>query len=152
MATETDTRASVADLVRASSLVMAYLNNDSARVMATGRLRAQPPNGDNLPCVTIDEAGMTGGARYMPWFEERVNLRVYDTAASPSSASYVTIDRIIEELVRTLHAVNLDVRMSYRATWEIRFDDYISRESWDNNLKLPYRVARFCIYGAWFIY
>lgn len=136
--------AAKAKLVTRSSL-MAYIGNDPNRIIPAGRLTQGNVGSVTLPCLVLEDLGVSGSAHERPFFTDKFNVKVYDSLLAPTGVSYVTIDLILAEVVEALRHTTLDYQASYTNSFEVYFDNYISPDRVDQFVQLPCKYARFAV-------
>lgn len=140
---------SIANFLKANAAVTSLLANASDSIIPTQVLQSDNfPQLINLPVIMIQDNGTYGIGRDLPHFQTTVNLRVYDSAQSPNTTSYARINKIIWECINALDRQTVVSNASYYADFEIQWDNYISRDMWDEAYKLPVKVVRFRCFGA----
>ncbi len=133
---------SIVTALRANANVTSLLPDGANGIITAGSLRLALPNTTGLPLIAVRDMGESGSLRALPFTQPLVFFRVYDQGA-PSNHSYITINRVIDELIRALHRVPLTTQMSYQSLFELSFDNFITLDDFDEFLKLPFRGVRF---------
>lgn len=144
--------AGVATMLKNNVYVTTLLGGGASSVIPLARIVQGTIGGTHdvkFPCVAIQDAGEVGKS---PFFDHRFNLRIYGQALAPNSTDYVPLRRIAQECRDALNRRSLSVTMSYLALFEIRYDNYISADAWDDFAKLPFILVRFCVSGTYLRY
>ena len=143
-----DISQALATKLRTDPAVLALLPSGAngiilAETLMTGRVPAEVL----LPCIAIQDMGDSGGVNALPLIQTVINLRVYDNAL-PNALTYININRIMDECFRCLHRVPFSSQMSYQTLYEVHYDGYKSPNSFDDLLKIPFRIIRFRAYSV----
>ena len=134
----------VANKIKATSDIIAELPQGTSGVIPASSLVGTTfPTDLKLPCIVVQGGGIYGLARDLPHMQEIVLVRVYDLSPAPNHAYYGNINRLIWKCIATLDRQPLVMESSYYNLFELQFDNYISREDFDQAYKLPFRLARF---------
>lgn len=143
-----DIAQALATKLRADAVILSLLPSGAngiilAETLMTGRV----PDAVTLPCIAVQDMGDSGGVNALPLIQTVIHLRVYDNA-QPNALTYININRIMDECLRCLHRVPFTSQMSYQTLYEVWYDNYRSPASFDDLLKLPFRVIRFRAYSS----
>ena len=141
-----DIAQALATKLRADAVILSLLPSGAngvilAETLMTGRV----PAAVILPCIAVQDKGDSGGVNAFPLIQTVIDLRVYDNA-QPNALTYININNIMDECVRCLHRVPFTTAMSYQSLYEVHYDNYRSPNSFDDLLKLPFRIVRFRAY------
>lgn len=139
-----DITPAIINTLKSASLVTAQLGLGSNGIIVAGNLSlGRSDDATRFPIVAVEDRGLTGGISALPFGENIFQVRVYDFAPVANAYSYVRINAILPEIIKSLHRVTLTTEMSYTNLFELWYDNYISPELVDEYLKLPVRYVRF---------
>lgn len=144
-----DITPAIINALKNASLVTAQLGQGASGIIVAGNVTlGRVSDATQFPLIAVEDRGLMGGIRALPFGENMYQVRVYDFAPVANAYSYVRINAIIPEIISALHRVTLTTEMSYTNLFELWYDNFISPELVDEYLKLPVRYVRFRAFVA----
>ena len=135
----------VANRLKATNYIITRLPQGADGIIPASSLVGEqfPHDTVKLPCIMVQDGGTYGLAKDLPFTNPLIMVRVYDAMYAPGRAYYGNINYLIGECIAALDRKQIALESSYMNLFEIQWDNFISREDFDQSFKLPFRIARF---------
>lgn len=113
-------------------------------VLLAGRVGTSSPS----PCIALEMGSESGRTDRLPHTAATFDVYVYVRSEASSAADYTVIDPVLNAARDVLHGASLTISGVGRKTFECAWDNYRSRDHFDERKRASYRFDR---YRVWLV-